>query len=101
MSTLFPSLPQPGAQTGAASSVGATSATLNGTVEPHGIYTQYKFEYGLTQSYGSSVPAPEGSAGRGVGPVAESAAISGLQPGTTYHYRIVATNVMGTSNGGD
>jgi hypothetical protein len=89
----------PFVQTLAASGVTQTAATLNGTVNPDNLATTYHFEYGLTTAYGSSTPTQ--SAGSDFAGHSESAAISGLSPGTTYHYRIVATNAIGTSDGAD
>jgi hypothetical protein len=87
-------VPVPQASTAAATSVSATGATLNGTVsEPCGP-VQYSFEYGTTTVYGQSTVA-----GSGTGTA--SAAVSGLRPGTTYHFRLVATNGVGTSDGAD
>jgi hypothetical protein len=85
--------------TGAASSIGPTSATVAGTVNPQGLATTYLFEYGKTTSYGSKTASK--SAGSGTSTVAVSTTISSLSPGTTYHYRIVATSSAGTSNGAD
>lgn len=89
----------PFVQTTAASAVTSTSATLNGTVNPDNLATTYHFEYGLTTAYGSSTATQSAGSDYAVHP--ESAAISGLAPGTTYHYRIVATNAIGTSDGAD
>ncbi|UCG12397.1 MAG: fibronectin type III domain-containing protein [Deltaproteobacteria bacterium] len=85
--------------TGSASSVGSSSATLNGTVKPNGSSTSYYFEYGTTATYGSVTPTTD--AGSGASDVPVSADISGLDPETTYHFRIVATNSFGTSYGSD
>jgi hypothetical protein len=82
-----------------ASEISATQATLSGSVNPQGLPTKYKFEYGLTESYGSSVPAPEGDAGYGTSAVQESAVAQGLRPGSTYYFRIAATNALGTFHG--
>jgi hypothetical protein len=71
------------------------SATLNGTVDPRGLSTTYHFEYGTTTSYGLSTPPASAGAGNGAQPV--SADLSGLEPDTTYHYRLVATNADGTA----
>ena len=60
------------------------------SLNPGGIETNYRFEYGPTSAYGSSTPFPEGSVGEGVVSHAVWAAASGLAPGTTYHYRVVA-----------
>lgn len=91
----------PAVTTNAATNVTGSGATLNGTVNPEGASTTYQFDYGTTASYGSSVPVPAGSAGAGSSAVNESATLSGLQPSTTYHYRIKATNSAGTSFGSD
>jgi hypothetical protein len=77
----------PGAVTGAASAVGQTSATLHGVVDPAGIATLYRFDYGETLGYGAGTFAFSAGAG---GPLAVAQGIAGLRPGTTYHYRVVA-----------
>ncbi len=87
----------PTVSTGSASSVTSSSATLNGTVNPQGQSTEYYFEYGTSVSYGSKTPGK--SAGSGTGDVSVSAEITGLTPGTTYHFRLVAKNSVGTSYG--
>jgi hypothetical protein len=77
------------------------SATLDATVNPNGEEVgECKFEYGTTVSYGSSVSCSS-SPGSGTSPVEVSAALTGLASGTTYHFRISATNAGGTSNGAD
>jgi hypothetical protein len=78
-----------------------TTANLNGKINPNGLATTYQFEYGKTTAYGTNVPSTPKSAGSGTGDIAVSANIDGLAPLTTYHYRIVATNSMGTSYGAD
>ena len=89
----------PSATTGPVTSVGPTSATISGTVNPNGAATTARFEYGTSTSYGSQTQsASVGSGSNGVG---VSATISGLKPGTTYHYRVIATNSSGTVNGAD
>jgi phospholipase C len=75
----------------------STAAVLHGEVNPNeGTVEACRFEYGLTTSYGASVPCspPPGS---GENPVAVTGAIEGLRPHTTYHFRIVASNQGGTS----
>jgi hypothetical protein len=87
--------------TGAASSVGSSSATLNATVNPNGgEVSACKFDYGTTTSYGSSATCTP-SPGSGMSPVAVSAALSGLTANTTYHFRVSASNAGGTSMGSD
>jgi phosphodiesterase/alkaline phosphatase D-like protein len=85
----------------AASRVTSSGATVGGSVNPVGRAATYQFDYGTSTSYGSSVPSPAGSAGSGTSAVTESASLTGLRPGTTYHYRIEATNATGTTDGPD
>ena len=89
----------PTAVTGPPSQVGQTSAVLNGTVDPQGQATSYYFQYGTTTAYG--VQTTPASAGSGSGNVSVHSTITGLTPGTTYHYRLVAGNAGGTSQGAD
>ena len=90
--------PTPAVTTNAATNVASSSATLNGSVNPHGITTTVSFQYGLTTSYGSTT-AMQTKTGNTVQAV--SANISGLTASTTYHFRIVAHNGGGTSFGAD
>ncbi len=82
--------------TAAASNVTKTTVTLNGSVNPNGSDTTVTFEYGLTTSYGSSIAANPNSVS-GSSTMTVSASLSGLPPGTTYHYRLVGTNSAGTT----
>ncbi|HYH54491.1 MAG TPA: hypothetical protein VD761_10210 [Solirubrobacterales bacterium] len=79
----------------------ATSAKLYGRINPNNSPTTYYFEYGETEAYGSKKPIPDGDAGGGFGDQIVSTEISGLAPNTTYHYRIVAENDEGVSEGDD
>lgn len=90
----------PGVSTAGASSITFSSATLSGSVNPNGQITNYVFQYGTTSGYGGQTPlAP---AGNGTISIKLSQSVAGLQPGTTYHYRIVAVNSAGaTANGKD
>ncbi len=92
--------PVPSATTGSATNITTTGATLNGTVNANGYSTTVTFQYGLTTSYGSEVTAGQ-SPVTGTGSTAVSANISGLTPGTLYHFRVVAVNTYGTKNGSD
>jgi hypothetical protein len=89
----------PTAITGPVTAVGPTTATANGTVNPNGQATTWHVEYGTTTSYGSR--SADRSAGSGTTNVAVSATLANLAPGTTYHYRVVATSGAGTSRGAD
>ncbi len=74
-------------------------ATLNATVTPNGAATTVSFEYGTTASYGSATAAQ--SVGSGYSPLPASATLTGLTPGTVYHYRVSASNSQGTTLGAD
>jgi hypothetical protein len=91
----------PSVQTSAASSVATAGAVLNGTVNPQGQATVYRFEYGTSTAYGLRTPAVDTAVGSDAADHVVSQAISGLAPHTTYHYRVVATNPAGTSYGAD
>jgi autotransporter-associated beta strand protein len=86
--------------TGLASGITATTATLAGTVNPNGLATTARFEYGLTPAYGNTASvtlAPDnGTTAQNV-----SANLSGLLTGQLYHYRLTATNSGGTTLGAD
>jgi hypothetical protein len=93
--------PAPSATTGTATAVSTSSAVLNGSFDPNGpIFTECSFQYGTTAAYGSTVPCSPRS-GAGAATVAAAAALSGLAQGTTYHYRIVASNGEHTTFGAD
>jgi hypothetical protein len=91
----------PTIQAEATSVITRTAATLEAQVNPDGYDTHYEFQYGETESYGTSIPVPSADIGAGRAPVAVSQQISGLKIGTTYHYRVVATNSRGTALGAD
>ncbi len=96
----FTTSPPPAVVTTAATGIAATAATLNGTINANNSSTTVTFDYGLTLAYGTTVPGvPSPVNGSIVTPV--SAAISGLLPGTLYHYRVNGTYSGGTVNGGD
>ena len=84
--------------TNGATNVARFSATLNGSVNPHGLTTSVYFQYGTTTSYGhtTSTQTLTGNTSRNV-----TANISGLSVTTTYHFRIIATNSAGTRYGSD
>jgi hypothetical protein len=91
----------PAVTTGEAGAVRSTTAVLNATVDPNGqAVATCLFEYGPTSSYGSTAPCSP-APGAGVSPVAVSALLGGLNAGTTYHFRIVAENATGRSEGAD
>jgi sugar lactone lactonase YvrE/phosphodiesterase/alkaline phosphatase D-like protein len=94
-------IPQVKASTSPAQNVKARRATLAGTVNPNGAAATYRFEYGQTKAYGTSIPVPAKALGSETGLQEVQEEISGLSPSATYHYRLVASNTYGTSYGGD
>jgi hypothetical protein len=83
-----------------ASGISTTGATLNGIVNANNMATATIFEYGLSTSYGLTVTADQ-SPVSGMTDTAVTGALSGLAPNTTYHYRVVGTNIAGTTYGAD
>ncbi|HWX44574.1 MAG TPA: hypothetical protein VNY52_04540 [Solirubrobacteraceae bacterium] len=81
-----------------ASNVAGTSATLTAEINPLGASTEYELEYGTSTSYGQAL---SGSAGAGEGNVLISRHLQALSAGTTYHYRVVTHNEVGTTEGPD
>jgi hypothetical protein len=80
--------PPPAVATGPATGVSSTTATVTGVVNPNGADTTYEFEFGLTTAYGMQTTAATLAAGST--PVSVSQTLTGLTPGTVFHYRIVA-----------
>ena len=88
-----------------ATNVSSTFAALHAQIDPLGAATSYHFEYDTREyhegegAHGVSVPVPDGSLGEGgaTGSSLESVVqdIGGLTPGTTYYFRVVATNEVG------
>ncbi len=89
----------PTVSTGNASNVMFSSAIVFGNVNPHGQAANFSFQYGTTRNYGSQTPLSP--AGGSEGSIKVSQTITGLQPLTTYHYRILASNASGASVGKD
>lgn len=90
---------RPGVSTGGVKDVSLNAATLTASVDPNSASTSYRFQYGLTTAYGST--SATGAAGSGSRAVPVSQRITGLTAGKRYHYRVVATNALGTVNGSD
>jgi PKD repeat protein len=91
----------PSVTTEAASEIGQTSATLNAKVNPNGaVASPCEIEYGTTEAYGKEAPCSP-APGAEFAPVAVSAAIEELEPGATYHYRVVTKNEAGSGTGED
>ena len=79
-----------------------TTATFKGSVASQGAPTTVTIEYGTTTSYGTTVTAAQSPIAAGTTTVtAVTAAVTGLTTGTTYHFRVNATNAAGTVHGTD
>jgi hypothetical protein len=103
----FATLPPAQIDSESVANVSSTSATLLAEINPLGTDTTYYFQYGTTDCATSpeactSTPTPPGpDIGSAETPQAASVHIQGLQPNTTYHYRVIATNTLGAANGQD
>ncbi len=85
--------------TGEATSVTSASATLHGDINPDNTSgASYYFEYGKATALGSTSPAPPGTPAEGNAYVSAATELTGLEPNTTYHYRLVGTNSSGLAN---
>ena len=89
----------PTVHTGGAKRVTTTTAVVHGVVNPHGVTTDYTFNYGPTASYGLATVAR--SAGSGSKAVGVTDRLIGLSPGTVYHYQITAVSAAGAATGAD
>jgi hypothetical protein len=85
-----------------ASAITTTGATLNATLNPNSSDTTYHFELGTEGPCDANpcTSTPDSDAGAGAGDQPVSAALSGLQPDTTYHVRLVAGNGTGGEQDG-
>ncbi len=98
--SIFEAIVLPTVSLSGLSGQGTRGVTLNGTVDPEGSpVTSCVFEYATSLEYDASKTyshrvacAPSGL-GSGISPVAVSARLEGLEPGTTYDYRLVGENV--------
>src|SRR6185312_6833469 len=94
-----PSVVLPDTAMGPASEVQPDSATLTGTVNPDGAgAATCQFVWGTATTYGHTAPC-SASVANGESPVPVQAQLSGLEPNTTYHYRLQASNANGTNPG--
>jgi hypothetical protein len=84
-----------------ASQVTSESARLEATLNAHGLPSTFHFQYGRTAAYEKAAPIPDGDAGSSSSDNPVSVLVEGLSPGVTYHYRVVATNALGESDGPD
>jgi hypothetical protein len=76
-----------------------TSAAIDGIVAPNGADSTCYFNWGTTATYGNSTSTSVATAN--YVQTFTTAWLTGLSPGTTYHYQFVATNINGGSVGAD
>ena len=88
----------PAVSTGSASAVATTGATVAGSVTPNAGDASVHFDYGISTTYGLQTAVQHVG---GVRPNQVAVRLSGLKPGTTYHYRAVASTIDGTQAGSD
>ncbi len=83
-----------------ATAVTATTATLGATVNPDGTATTVKFVFGTDSTLASGTTMTSGQAiGSEMSAVPVTAALTGLTPGTTYYFEVVATGAGATTDG--
>ncbi len=99
--TLTTSPNRPAVLSESATLIFPNEAVLGAVVVPEEANTTYHFVYGPTTAYGSSVPLGDVELGTGAQAVRALLSVTGLQPSTTYHYAVVATNAGGTTVGSD
>jgi hypothetical protein len=87
-------------ETKPATEIDESNATLNGQLDADGLATEYLFEYGPSASYGLKTPKTP-IAGAPGEIKSTPVALGHLQRGKTYHFRLVATNALGTTKGAD
>jgi DNA-binding beta-propeller fold protein YncE len=97
----------PSIESESVSNVGSSNATIEAQIDPDSDDTHYYFQYGtvsctISPSSCTEVPSSPGTdIGAGEDERVVSAELQGLQSGTTYHYRVVAHNTLGTLEGPD
>ena len=91
--------PPPTVTTTAATGITIHTAILNATVNPNAQATTAVFEWGTDSTLTSPASTPAQDVGAGTTDQTVSATITGLTLGTTYYYRVVATNASGTQAG--
>lgn len=97
---MFTTTPAPSlrAEIGLTSAVTTTSATISGAVDPDGQPAIYRFEFGVNNGAATQYAvAFSGPTDAGTVPIPESLTLTGLQPGTTYAYRITILSGYGAA----
>lgn len=78
---------------------GTDTAEINGNVNPNGLAATAWFEYGPDQTLTNPTKTDNQAMGSGKAPASINATLAGLEAGTTYYYRVAASNSAGTAKG--
>jgi hypothetical protein len=101
----FATLSRPHIDAAYTSNLNSSSVDLNAEINPKGFdstyHSTYHFEWGTSTGYGNSVPVPDADIGSGTSDVPVTQHLEGLSANTVYHWRVVATNSVGTIFGQD
>lgn len=95
----FTTTSAPTANTLPATDATLTGGTLHATIDPQGQATTYHFDWGTSASYGRQAPVADASVGSDGSEHAVEQTLGELTPGTTYHFRVVASNCGGCADG--
>ncbi len=79
--------------------IAPTSVVVAAGIDPEGLATSFRIQYGPTAAYGSQTGSA--TAGSGDAEVKVTHAITGLAPNATYHFRLAASNSAGATLGPD
>jgi hypothetical protein len=94
-----PAPPPPRVGTTSVERVASTSAVVKTGIDPEGLATTYRVQYGPTPAYGSQ--SGSATAGSGSAEIKLTHGIGGLTPNTTYHFRVAASSSAGATIGAD
>jgi hypothetical protein len=83
------------------SDVNTDGATISAKIVPAGSVAKYWIEFGPTTAYGEKLPEPPAETKDNLKAETITQALSGLTPGTTYHFRVVAENASDLTEGKD
>lgn len=101
----FETLPPVSIDSTSVTEVDDQTARLEAELNPHGLASEYRFEYDTSPyaagepPHGTSIPIPDASLPAATTDVSVSELVQGLAPATTYYYRVLAHNGLGTSDG--
>jgi hypothetical protein len=79
----------------------SNAVDLSAAINPHNVPSAYRFEYGTSTAYGTSVPVPDGEIAGGVTAQTVTQHVGGLRANTTYHWRVTSQNLAGSTAGSD